>query len=126
MVNEPIQGNTLAIRYDSLNESENVSSFPATNEVENYFIFHTGNISVAFPFFGNKNENERETWQLLIDGSQLILTAVGFLINLATFTALWRNGRGFSPVIKLLLKHQAVVDGLACAIALILLVQSPM
>ena len=65
----------------------------------------------------------KELWQIILDGSQMLLTASGFLFNLATFVTLLRNGKGFSPVIKLLLKHQAVVDGLACLIALILLIQ---
>ena len=125
MKNEPIRVNTSVTRYESPKETEEFPS-SARNEVENSFIFHTENASVAFSLFFTEVENERETWQLLIDGSQLILTAVGLLINLATFTTLWQNGRGFSPVIKLLLKHQALVDGLACAIALILLVQTPM
>ena len=76
--------------------------------------------------FADIHGTKRELWQLIIDGSQLILTALGFLVNLATFITLWRHGKGFSPVIKLLLKHQTIVDGFACLIALILLLQQPM
>ena len=62
----------------------------------------------------------------ILDWTQLVITAVGFLTNFTVFVTLKLNGNNFTSDILLLLKHQASVDSFACVTALLLLVQRPM
>ena len=55
--------------------------------------------------------------------SQLVMTLTGFVANLATFIVLKQNKSIFSPVIRILLMNQSVIDGLACLFAAIIILQ---
>ena len=50
----------------------------------------------------------------VIDRAQLALTCSGFFANAATYMTLTFNGGRFSPLILLLLKHQSLLDMVAC------------
>ena len=65
-------------------------------------------------------------WLVALEQSQLVLSIVGFLANTVTFITLTRNGDMFQPAIRLLLKHQAVLDSLVCAMGTALLLETPM
>ena len=64
-------------------------------------------------------------WKLIMDKSQLTLTIIGTLANIATVITLSRHGEPFSSIIRMLLKHQGVVDAFACSFAALLLVGKP-
>ena len=54
------------------------------------------------------------------------MVIIGFIANLGTFITLQLNGDTyFSSIMLTLLCHQSVVDGLACAMAAILMLQPP-
>ena len=65
----------------------------------------------------------QETWSIVLDRCQLVLTCIGYVGNKITFITLVKNGRMFSPGICLLLKHQALLDSAASAMGTILLLQ---
>ena len=67
----------------------------------------------------------QETWSIVLDRCQLVLTFIGYVGNKVTFITLVKNGRMFSPGICLLLKHQALLDSAASAMGTILLLQPP-
>ena len=60
-------------------------------------------------------------WKLIMDKSQLTLTIIGTLANIATVITLSKHGEAFPPIIRMLLKHQGVVDGLACSFAALII-----
>ena len=68
----------------------------------------------------------QETWSIVLDRCQLVLTCIGYVGNKVTFITLVKNGRMFSPGICLLLKHQALLDSAASAMGTILLLQPPL
>ena len=51
--------------------------------------------------------------------SHTALASVGIAANLVTIVTISRNGQEFSMVMRALLKHQALVDGLACVLAVL-------
>ena len=51
----------------------------------------------------------------IINHIQMVMTCAGFLANAATFVTLTLNGGRFSSLIRLLLRHQSMVDLGACA-----------
>ena len=52
----------------------------------------------------------------VINRVQLAITSVGFFANAATYLTLKYNGDRFSPLILLLIKHQSLLDMVACGI----------
>ena len=50
----------------------------------------------------------------IINRIQLAITCVGFFANAATYLTLTFNGGRFSPLILLLIKHQSLLDMVAC------------
>ena len=73
----------------------------------------------------NVKDNKDPLWKLIMDNSQLILTIIGTFANIATVITLSKNGESFPSIIRMLLKHQGVVDALACSFAALLLVGKP-
>ena len=55
--------------------------------------------------------------------SQLVMTIIGFVANLATFITLKQNKAIFSAIIRILLINQSCVDSVSCLIAAILILQ---
>ena len=64
-------------------------------------------------------------WLQVLDTSQLIMAVLGSLANIITFITLSVNGMAFSPAILFLLRHQSMVDAIACVFATLHLVQDP-
>jgi len=58
----------------------------------------------------------------VINRVQLVMTCTGFFANAATFLTLTNNGGRFSPLIRLLIKHQSLVDLGACAMGALYLI----
>ena len=50
----------------------------------------------------------------------------GFITNVATFITLAVNGEEFAPCIRLLLKHQSLIDAFACLVSAITILQKPL
>ena len=62
---------------------------------------------------------QQKVWVRAIRAIHTALASVGIAANLVTIVTISRNGREFSMVMRALLKHQALVDGLACVIAVL-------
>ena len=97
-------------------------------------MFHEQNVSVSTTTENNTNFNQTTDvmksgagmWLEVLDRCQLVLSIVGYVANKITFITLVRNGEVVSPVICLILKHQALVDSWICTMETILLLQPPM
>ena len=50
---------------------------------------------------------------------------VGLITNFGTFLTLAINGEEFAPCIRLLLKHQSLIDAFACLVAALQILQTP-
>lgn len=61
----------------------------------------------------------------IIDNSQLVMTIIGFLANVATLITISKHGSRFGDTIASLLKHQSLVDAIICVFAVIILVSPP-
>ncbi len=61
------------------------------------------------------------TWISVMDLVEVSVTLCGAMANAATYIALVKHGQAFSPVIRLLLRHQSAMDGLVCIVAISLL-----
>ncbi len=55
--------------------------------------------------------------------SQLVMTLLGFVANLATFIVLKKHSSIFSQVIRILLMNQSLIDSIACLFAAIIILQ---
>ena len=62
----------------------------------------------------------------IINRVQLVMTFTGFFANAATYVTLTNNGGRFSPLIRLLIKHQSLVDLGACLMGAMYLLLPPM
>jgi len=117
-------------------ESNKQETFASTSEVtaDNLLLSETIPTLIT-----PKNENNTDfvqttvpittgdsVWLVALYQSQLVLSIGGFLANTVTFITLTRNGDMFQPAICLLLKHQAVLDSLVCAMGTALLLETPM
>lgn len=62
-------------------------------------------------------------WSQIFDYVQLVVTVIGFLLNLITLITLSLNNDGFSRVILMLLWHQSLVDMWVCLQASVVVIQ---
>ena len=62
-------------------------------------------------------------WPIILCFSQLFMTLIGFLANLATLIVLKKNISIFSRVFRLLLINQSLIDSVACLFADVLILQ---
>ncbi len=69
------------------------------------------------------NEDQSPLWITMFDKAQLTVTVCGFVANVVTFITLTDSGKGFSPTIRFLLQHQALVDSWVCCLGILILVQ---
>ena len=51
---------------------------------------------------------------------------IGFVTNFGTFLTLALNGEEFASCIRLLLKHQSLIDSFACLVAGLQILQTPL
>ena len=127
-----IQGDTTPQLTTFSEEATKQETFASTSEGTADNVFFSTSITP-------KNENNTDfvqttvpiipgdsVWLVALDRSQLVLSVVGFLANTVTFITLTRNGDMFQYAICLLLKHQAVLDSLVCAMGTALLLETPM
>ena len=68
-------------------------------------------------------DNEHVLWVKVINIAHTTFACVGFAANFITIVTIAKHGQDFSMVMRVLLTHQAWVDGLACAIAVLTSVQ---
>ena len=131
---EAISGSSLA----PTNSSARINSFRGTNDS------HTERRIVTTPSNDTNKRNNASTFDIvcpdgkdndgcmgasarpvsskvdtlvitIINHIQMVMTCAGFLANAATFVTLTLNGGRFSSLIRLLLRHQSMVDLGACA-----------
>ena len=105
----------MALRNNSIT-NKNSSNIYSTDKYFNY----SENVTLE-----NSRTAGDPLWKLIMDKSQLTLTIIGTLANITTVITLSKHGESFPPIIRMLLKHQGVVDGLACSFAALLLVGKP-
>ena len=60
---------------------------------------------------------EHVTWVKVINIAHTTIASIGFTANMMTIVTIVRHGKEFSMAMRVLLTHQALVDGLACAMA---------
>ena len=53
-----------------------------------------------------KNTQDADSLAIALENISIILSVLGFLANLGTFTTLLKNGKDFSPTSRLLLQNQ--------------------
>ena len=63
-------------------------------------------------------------WRIAMNTGMLCMSCTGVIANSLTFATLTVNGRAFSRLTSVLLKHQALIDAAVCALAGILFMQS--
>ena len=76
-----------------------------------------GTYSIGDGVFTRITSEEHLTWVKVINIAHTTIASVGFTANLMTFVTIVRHGKEFSTAVRVLLTHQALVDGLACAMA---------
>ena len=88
--------------------------------------FVIGTHAVGDGVFNAKTSKEYFTWVKVIDIAHTTIASIGFTANMMTIVTIVRHGKEFSMAMRVLLTHQAVVDGLACAMATAISVEPEM
>lgn len=116
-----------------------VDSYNSTKGSKLYFSAYNGSILfeptpynrlLSTSVFEDNNTSsslgEQETeieWLKIFDQCQLVMTITGVFANFLTFLTLSINGKAFSPMMLILLRHQSIVDSVVCLMASIYLLQ---
>ena len=72
----------------------------------------TGRHPISFDDFVRQGN-----WEKVISFTHTTIASVGVFANLVTMVTIVKHGEDFSLAVRVLLTHQALVDGLACAMA---------
>lgn len=101
-----------------------LSSFLVTTETSSDIsLFDTTDNSTFEAEVVKQGEEVLPAWVSIVDKFQLVMTCIGFSANILTFITLFFKGDPYSPCIRLLIQHQAVLDSWVCGIGIIILVQ---
>ena len=78
----------------------------------------TGRHPIPFDdFIRRKSHVTQGNWVRVISFTHTTIASVGIFANLVTMVTIVKHGEEFSLAVRVLLTHQALVDGLACAMA---------
>ena len=69
----------------------------------------------------NYSTEKVPSWVRIFDTVQNSIAGLGFLLNMFTVITLTKNGSTFPKTINFLLRHQSVVDGIICIMAIIII-----
>ena len=68
-------------------------------------------------FILRKSHVRQGNWVDVVSFTHTTISSVGLVANLVTMVTIVKHGEDFSLAVRVLLTHQALVDGLACAMA---------
>ena len=76
-----------------------------------------GTYPIGDQVFKLEKSEEHLAWVKVINIAHTTIGSIGFTANMMTIVTIFRHGNEFSMAMRVLLTHQALVDGLACAMA---------
>ena len=105
-------------------DSIDVANMHTSLNVTSVYVIGEGTTDLHSVLWNETEEETTEAWRSNINAVLLCMASTGVVANVLTFVTLTVNGRAFSHLTVVLLKHQALIDMIVCVLASCLFMQT--